>query len=165
MKLNIVDHNNSSVPILDPMLEITVPTALELVHLKLACLIDVRQKFELDLEGEIPGACSLPLFRFKQLLGQSMTEEEHEVLDADVPDTLDVQYFLSNINRLHYTKDCILLCFCNSGRRSLHAARLLRSLGFERGFSLAGGYRALTDVIPITEFDTVFAQTQNKFLS
>ena len=136
-------------------LEISVPTALELMRLKLVCLVDVRQMFELELEGEIPGACSLPLFRFKQLLGHQMTEDEHEILDGDTPDTLDVQHFISNINRLHYTKDCILLCFCNTGRRSLHAARLLRSLGYERGFSLAGGYRALVKAITETEIDAL----------
>ncbi len=135
----------------DSMLEISVQTTLELIRLKLVCLIDVRQKFELELEREIPGSCSLPLFRFKQLLGHQMTEDEHEVLDGDTPDTLDVQHFLSNINRLHYIKDCILLSYCNSGRRSLHAARLLRSLGYERGFSLAGGYRALVNAISASE--------------
>jgi rhodanese-related sulfurtransferase len=139
----------------DSMLEISVPTALELIRLKLACLIDVRQKFELELEGEIPGACSLPLFRFKQLLGHKMSEEEHEILDGDTPDTLDVQHFLSNINRLHYTKDCILLCYCNSGRRSLHAARLLRSLGYERGFSLAGGYKALISSVSESDLEAL----------
>jgi rhodanese-related sulfurtransferase len=145
--------STSQIP--DSMLEISVPTALELIRLKLVCLIDVRQKFELELEGEIPGACSLPLFRFKQLLGHQMTEEEHEVLDGDEPDSLDVQHFLSNINRLHYTKECIMLCFCNSGRRSLHAARLLRSLGYERGFSLAGGYRALINELTETELEAL----------
>jgi rhodanese-related sulfurtransferase len=139
----------------DSMLEISVPTTLELIRLKLVCLIDVRQKFELELEGEIPGACSLPLFRFKQLLGHKMSEEEHEILDGDTPDTLDVQHFLSNINRLHYTKECILLCYCNSGRRSLHAARLLRSLGFERAFSLAGGYKALIEVLTEKEMEAL----------
>ncbi len=141
----------------DSMLEISVPTAIELIRLKLACLIDVRQKFELEMEGEIPGACSLPLFRFKQLLGHAMTEDEHELLDGDTPDSLDVQHFLTNINRLHYTKDCILLCYCNSGRRSLHAARLLRSLGYERGFSLAGGYRALMKAMPTTAAEAAIA--------
>ena len=141
----------------DSMLEISVPTAIELIRLKLACLIDVRQKFELEMEGEIPGACSLPLFRFKQLLGHAMTEDEHEMLDGDVPDSLDVQHFLKNINRLHYTKDCIMLCYCNSGRRSLHAARLLRSLGYERGFSLAGGYRALMKALPANDAEAAIA--------
>jgi rhodanese-related sulfurtransferase len=139
----------------DSMLEISIPTALELIRLKLVCLIDVRQKFELEMEGEITGACSLPLFRFKQLLGHQMSEDEHELLDGDEPDTLDVQHFLSNINRLHYTKDCIMLCYCNSGRRSLHAARLLRSLGYERGFSLAGGYRALIKALTETELQAL----------
>ena len=139
------------------MLEISVPTTLELIGLKLVCLIDVRQKFELEVEREISGACSLPLFRFKQLLGHQMTEDEHELLDGDTPDTLDVQHFLTNINRLHYTKDCILLCYCNSGRRSLHAARLLRSLGYERAFSLAGGYRALAKEISAAELEQLDA--------
>ena len=139
----------------DSMLEISVPTALELIRLKLVCLIDVRQKFELEMEGEVPGACSLPLFRFKQLLGHQMSEDEQEVLDGDEPDSLDVQHFLSNINRLHYTKDCIMLCYCNSGRRSMHAARLLRSLGYQRGFSLVGGYKALIEVLTETELEAL----------
>lgn len=139
----------------DSMLEISVPTVLELIRLKLVCLIDVRQKFELEMEGEIQGSCSLPLFRFKQLLGHQMTEEEHEILDGDTPDNLDVQHFLSSINRLHYTKDCILLCFCNSGRRSMHAARILRSLGYERSFSLAGGYKALIKVLTEKEMEAL----------
>ncbi len=33
----------------DSMLEISVQTTLELIRLKLLCLIDVRQKFELEL--------------------------------------------------------------------------------------------------------------------
>ena len=141
------------------MLEISVSTALELVRLKLVCLIDVRQKFELELEPEVPGASTLPLFRFKQLLGHVMTEDEHELLDADTPDSLDVQHFLANINRLHYTKECIMLCYCNSGRRSLHAARLLRSLGYDRGFSLTGGYRALLDEVPeLSKLDAHIAE-------
>ena len=128
----------------DIPLEMSVPTAIELISLKLACLIDIRQEFELELEGKITGACSIPLFRFKQLLGHELTPEEQEILDEDVPGSQDVEHFLTLINRLHYTKDCILLCVCNSGRRSIHAARLLRSLGFKRGFSLAGGYHALS---------------------
>lgn len=148
-------HINITEQIPDSLLEITVPTTLELIRLKLVCLVDVRQKFELEIEGEIPGAISLPLFRFKQLLGHQMTEEEHEILDGDTPDNLDVQHFLSSINRLHYTKDCILLCYCNSGRRSMHAARLLRSLGYQRGFSLAGGYKALIKVLTETELEAL----------
>ena len=139
----------------DSLLEITVSTTLELIRLKLVCLVDVRQKFELEMEGEIPGAISLPLFRFKQLLGHKMTEEEHEILDGDTPDNLDVQHFLSSINQLHYTKDCILLCYCNSGRRSMHAARLLRSLGYQRGFSLAGGYKALIKELTEAELEAL----------
>lgn len=137
-----------------PALELTatplgasLTTALELRRLMLACLIDIRQTFELEIEGEIPGACTLPLFRFKQLLGHALTENEQEILDGDIPEVQDMQHFFSLINRLHYTKDCILVCVCNSGRRSLHAAQLLRSLGYEQGFSLAGGYRELKPLL------------------
>ncbi|HAN54890.1 MAG TPA: hypothetical protein DCQ77_01215, partial [Betaproteobacteria bacterium] len=128
-------------------LEISLTTALELRRLKLACLIDIRLTFELEIGGEIPGACALPPFRFKQLLGHALTEDEHEILDGDIPEIQDMQHFFSLINRLHYTKDCIRVCVCNSGRRSLHAAQLLRSLGYERGFSLAGGYRELKPLL------------------
>ena len=148
-------HIKISEHVPDSMLEISVPTALELIRLKLVCLVDVRQKFELEMEGEIQGAYSLPLFRFKQLLGHKMTEEEHEILDGDTPDNLDVQHFLSSINSLHYTKDCILLCYCNSGRRSMHSARLLRSLGYQRGFSLAGGYKALIKALTDVEIEAL----------
>ena len=140
----------ATAPALEPTatpLEISLTTALELRRLKLACLIDIRQTFELEIEGEISGACALPLFRFKQLLGHALTEDEQEILDGDIPEVQDMQHFFTLINRLHYTKDCILVCVCNSGRRSLHAAQLLRSLGYARGFSLAGGYRELKPLL------------------
>jgi rhodanese-related sulfurtransferase len=132
----------------DPLglpLEISVPTALELQRLKLAYLIDIRQNFELEIQGEIPGACALPLFHFKKLLGHDLSPMEQEALDEDVPDLRDIQHFLSLINGLHFTRDYILVCVCNSGHRSLNAARLLRLLGYEHSFSLAGGYCALKE--------------------
>jgi rhodanese-related sulfurtransferase len=36
----------------------------------------------------------------------------------------------------------LLLCVCNSGRRSLAAASLLRSLGYPKALSVAGGFQA-----------------------
>ncbi|WP_437560114.1 rhodanese-like domain-containing protein [Acidithiobacillus sulfuriphilus] len=129
------------------LIEISIPTALELRRLKLACLIDVRQKFELEIEGEIKDSYSLPLFRFKHLLGHNLTQEEQEILDEDIPSMEDIQYFLTMINGLHNTKDCITVCICNSGKRSISAARLLRLLGYSRAFSLVGGYRALKEVM------------------
>ncbi len=127
-------------------LEISVPTALELQRLNLAVLIDIRQKFELEIQGEIPGASFLPLFQFKKMLGHNLSPLEQDALDADEPELRDIQQFLAMINQMHHSKEMILICVCNSGNRSLSAARLLRLLGYENSFSLAGGFRALSEV-------------------
>lgn len=128
-------------------LEISAATALELQRLNLAVLIDIRQKFELELQGEIPGASMLPLFQFKRMLGHTLSGPEQEALDEDVPDMRDIQHFLSMINSMHHAKDLILVCVCNSGNRSLTAARLLRLLGYEHSFSMAGGFLALDELL------------------
>jgi rhodanese-related sulfurtransferase len=137
-------------PTADNPMEISALTALELVRLDLACLIDIRQPFELEAEGEIASAISLPLFQFKKSLGHTLNGEEQELLDADLPSQQDTQHFFNLINNLHYTKDRILICVCNSGRRSLPAAQLFRELGYQRVFSLRGGYRALTSALEVT---------------
>ena len=49
---------------------------------------------------------------------------------------------VSMINQLHHGRDHLLLCICNSGRRSLAAASLLRSLGYPKALSVAGGFQA-----------------------
>ena len=123
-------------------MEISTGAARELMSLGMGTLIDIRQPFELMLEGEVEGALPVPLFRFKQLLGQSLSEEEQELLDADEPDARDIRHFLALINEQHVAHDRILLCLCNSGRRSLHAAALLRDLGYPRSLSVRGGIRA-----------------------
>ncbi|HDP88678.1 MAG TPA: sulfurtransferase [Thioalkalivibrio sp.] len=125
-----------------PQLEISVTAARELAAIGLAVLMDIRQPFELALEGEVEHAVSLPLFRLKQLLGHQLTEDEQELLDADEPDERDIRHFLALINQHHIGRDQILLCLCNSGRRSLHAAALLRELGYARSLSVRGGIRA-----------------------
>jgi rhodanese-related sulfurtransferase len=122
-------------------IEITPPTARELLALDLATLLDVRQPFERELEGAPAGGISVPLFHFKHLLGHKLDEEEQELLDADEPDDREIRHFLSEISDHHFGADRILLCLCNSGRRSLHAARLLRELGFSRSLSVTGGWR------------------------
>ncbi len=127
----------------EEQLEMSARTALELQRLNLAVLIDIRQKFELELQGEIPGASFLPLFQFKRMLGHALSDAEQEALDEDVPDMRDIQHFLSMINKMHHSKELILVCVCNSGNRSLSAARLLRLLGYEHSYSMAGGYLAL----------------------
>ncbi len=129
------------------LLEMSVSTALELQRLKLASLIDIRQKFELEIQGEIPGASFLPLFHFKKMLGQTLTQMEQDALDEDVPEMRDIQHFLTMINNMYHSKEMILVCICNSGNRSLNAARLLRLLGYENSFSMAGGFHALQEVL------------------
>lgn len=141
-----MEHPSESVKA-EEQLEMSARTGLELQRLNLAVLIDIRQKFELELQGEIPGASFLPLFHFKRMLGHTLSELEQAALDEDVPDMRDIQHFLAMINRMHHAKELILVCVCNSGNRSLNAARLLRLLGYEHSFSMAGGYRALEELL------------------
>jgi rhodanese-related sulfurtransferase len=56
---------------------------------------------------------------------------------------IDVQVLFTIINPLHHARDKVLLFACNSGRRSLYAARLLRSMGYGNALSVAGGFQAL----------------------
>ncbi len=133
----------------EPPYEISAPVAREIARLGIATLLDVRQPVELELEGTVPEAESVPLFDLKKLLGHTLTEDEQEILDSDAPTAKDVQFFLSLINKHHYQQGNVLLCICNSGKRSLHAVRLLRSLGYGRAFSVAGGVRAWRELPPL----------------
>jgi rhodanese-related sulfurtransferase len=126
----------------DPGLEISLPTSLELCRLGLATMVDIRQAFEIDLKGAIPGTLHIPLFEVKQLLGHPLSEDEQDILDAGRPTPVDVQGFFTTINRLHHVHDHIVLIVCNSGRRSLYAARLLRDMGYPKALSVAGGFQA-----------------------
>ena len=124
------------------ILEITLPTALELCRLGLATMIDIRQSFEIEMKGAIPNAVHIPLFEVKLMLGHTLTEDEQDILDAGQPKDLDVMTFFTMINHLHHARDHLLLCICNSGQRSLAAASLLRSLGYPKALSVAGGFQA-----------------------
>ena len=123
-------------------LEITLPAALELCRLGLATMIDIRQSFEIEIRGAIPDTVHIPLFEVKVMLGHTLTEDEQEILDAGQPKDIDAKTFFTMINQLHHARDHVLLCICNSGRRSLTAASLLRSLGYPKALSVAGGFRA-----------------------
>lgn len=125
-----------------PGLEISLGSALELCSLGLATMIDIRQSFEIELKGAIPGTVHVPLFEVKRLLGHALSEDEQDILDAGQPKDIDVQTFFTTINRLHHAHDHLLLCVCNSGRRSVAAAELLRSLGYPKALSVAGGFLA-----------------------
>jgi rhodanese-related sulfurtransferase len=119
------------------MVEITLPTALELCRLGLATMIDIRQSFEIEMKGAIPDTMHIPMFEVKLMLGHTLTEDEQDILDAGQPKDIDAKTFFTMINQLHHARDHLLLCICNSGRRSLTAAALLRSLGYPK--ALVGG--------------------------
>jgi rhodanese-related sulfurtransferase len=123
-------------------LEISLGSAMELVKLGLGTMIDIRQGFEIEMKGAIPGTVHIPLFEVKKLLGDRLTENEQEVLDAGRPSDIDIKGLITTINRLHHGRDHLLLLTCNSGRRSLYAADLLRSLGYPKALSVAGGFQA-----------------------
>ncbi len=123
-------------------LEISLPTALELCHLGLATMIDIRQSFEIEMKGAIPDTVHVPMFEVKRMLGHTLTDDEQEILDAGQPKDIDVTGFFTMINRLHHARDHLLLFICNSGRRSLTTASLLRSLGYPKAMSVAGGFQA-----------------------
>ena len=126
----------------DSELEISLASATELCRLGLGTMIDIRQAFEIELKGAIPGTVHIPLFEVKLLLGHVLSEDEQDILDAGKPTEIDVQGFFSMINQLHNERDHIVLCVCNSGRRSIYAAQLLRSLGYPKALSVAGGFQA-----------------------
>jgi rhodanese-related sulfurtransferase len=132
----------SELPENSAMLEITLPTALELTRLGLATMVDIRQTFEIEMKGAIPDTLHIPLFEVKVMLGQALTEDEQDVLDAGEPKDMDAKSFFTMINQLHNGRDHLLLCICNSGRRSVSAALLLRSLGYPKAMSVAGGFQA-----------------------
>lgn len=123
-------------------LEVTLPTALELAKLGLATLIDIRQSFEIEMKGAIPGTVHIPLFEVKVMLGHSLTEDEQDILDAGEVKDMDAKSFFTMINQLHHARDNLLLCICNSGRRSISAASILRGLGYPKALSVAGGFQA-----------------------
>lgn len=123
-------------------LEVSLPTALELCRLGLGTMIDIRQSFEIEMKGAIPDTVHIPLFEVKQMLGDTLSEDEQDVLDAGTPKEIDARSFFKMINQLHHGRDHLLLCICNSGRRSLAAAALLRELGYPKALSVAGGFQA-----------------------
>lgn len=123
-------------------LEITLPTALELCRLGLGTLVDIRQTFEIEMKGAITGAVHIPMFEMKLMLGDTLTEDEQDILDAGEPKEMDAKSFFTMVNQLHHRHDHILLCICNSGRRSIAAASMLRGLGYPKALSVAGGFQA-----------------------
>lgn len=135
-------------------LEVSLPTALELAQLGLGTMIDIRQSFEIEMKGAIPGALHIPLFEVKVMLGHNLTEDEQDILDAGTPKDIDVKSFFTMINQLHHARDNLLLCICNSGKRSLSAASMLRSLGYPKALSVTGGFQAWKKLQAVTPAPT-----------
>ena len=81
------------------VLEISLETSLELCRLGLATMFDIRQTFELDMKGAMPGAVHVPLFEVKKLLGQTLTADEQEILDAGEPSEIDLHSFIRMVNQ------------------------------------------------------------------
>ena len=124
------------------LLEISLPSALEIARLRLGTLVDIRQGFEIQMKGAIPEAVHIPMFEVKRLLGDKLTEDEQEILDTGKPSDIYIKRLLTTINRLHHAHYHLLLLTCNSGRRSLYLADMLRSLGYPKALSVAGGFIA-----------------------
>ncbi|MFN4263360.1 MAG: rhodanese-like domain-containing protein [Thioalkalivibrionaceae bacterium] len=124
-------------------IEVDPDLAVALIGLRLATLIDIRQPFEIELKGATPGAIEVPFFHLQHRLGSQLTAEEQELLDADTPEFEDLTTFLRRINEASQSlcSTRVLLCVCNSGRRSLRAAQTLRALGYPFSFSVIGGVR------------------------
>ncbi len=124
------------------VLEISLESSMELCRLGMAMMFDIRQAFELDMKGRVPGTVHVPLFEVKRLLGKALTADEQEVLDAGAPTAFDALSFIKLLNKAHGGHEDLVLCLCNSGRRSLYAAQLLRELGYPKALSVAGGFQA-----------------------
>lgn len=123
-------------------LQISLPAAMELCHLGLGTMVDIRQRFEIESRGGIPGTVHIPLYEVKVMLGHPLSAEEQEALDSGRPTDIDARSFFTTINELHHVRDHILLIVCNSGRRSLYAARMLRNMGYGKALSVGGGFQA-----------------------
>ena len=72
-------------------LEISFASPTELCRLGLGTMVDIRQTFEIEMKGSIPGTVHIPLFEVKQLLGHALSEDEQDILDAGKPSDIDVQ--------------------------------------------------------------------------
>ena len=106
-------------------LEISLASAIELCNLGLGTLVDIRQAFEIELKGAIPGTVHIPLFEVKVLLGHTLSEDEQDILDAGKPTEIDVQGFFTTLNRVHHVHDKSWYCGLLISLRNFIALALL----------------------------------------
>ncbi|PDH45090.1 MAG: rhodanese [Flavobacteriales bacterium MED-G15] len=82
---------------------------------------------------------------------QALVEQGYTIIDVRTPEEFDeghidgaqnidvrAESFVTEIKKL--TKSDTLLVYCRSGRRSLYAAQVMVSFGFEKIYDLEGGY-------------------------
>jgi hypothetical protein len=79
-------------------------------------MIENRQAFEIGMLGAVPEAVRFPMFEFKRMLGDELTEYEQGILDAGRPKGIDAKSGFTMINTLHHGRDHMLPCFCNERR-------------------------------------------------
>lgn len=100
-----------------------------------AVIVDVRQPFEVELAGTVPGAIHLPLYHLQAWLGQDLEPHHVETVAEEPVDVASAlaQVFLAQ----ELGKDLLILC--RSGNRSGQAAALLTDMGFSV-FNVMGGW-------------------------
>lgn len=68
------------------------------------------------------------------------SKEDYEI--SHIPGALHIDYFSPNyeVELLNIPKDKIIVLYCKHGLRSKNAAKLLKTRGFRRAYSLKGGF-------------------------
>nr|XP_028578877.1 thiosulfate sulfurtransferase/rhodanese-like domain-containing protein 3 [Podarcis muralis] len=95
----------------------------ELLQSKAILLVDVREKWEIEQYGKIPGSISIPLGEVVEAL-QMEPVHFKEIYNQDMP-----------------SKSDILVFSCMAGVRSIQALAAAKSLGFSRAQNYAGGFK------------------------
>jgi rhodanese-related sulfurtransferase len=119
--------------------DITPETAYELVTLGLAEIIDIREAWELASGKRVEGATHIPLLPVKSFCN-ALDAEDLEMMQ--LIDDSEISIPVSELVRMlntHRERGSLLLCLCRSGRRSLKASQMLKSLGYKHVFNIKGG--------------------------
>lgn len=129
----------------DEAVRIDPARARRLAEVGIGILLDVREDWERELEGDCPGAEPFPLLSVRAALGLPLSAAEREALDA--PPEAAAARGREAISRLtallRREESPLLFCLCNRGERSRAAARLIRAQGWGEAWSVEGGVRAL----------------------
>jgi rhodanese-related sulfurtransferase len=118
------------------LIEIEPLTASQIVESGDGIIVDVRLMEEMDLFGEVPGAISLPLGIIQSLAGYDV---DPAYMDEIAAIKAEQKVLLLSMLVHHAFRNTTLLCLCRSGKRSILATKVLRSLGYHLSYSIAGG--------------------------